>query len=149
MTETTAKTTPRHEGEAGAGSVPPTDAFAIAAARELSDRRCDQVMVLDVRGLSTVCDFVVLGTGTSDRQAKAVGKHVEDLGAEMGMQRLASDADPRATWVVVDFGAVMVHVFEPATRAHYDLEMLWGDAPRLPWRREPSAGASADAGQEE
>jgi ribosome-associated protein len=111
----------------------------VLAARELSDRRCDEVLVLDVRGLSSVSDYVVLGTGTSDRQAKAAARHVEDLGKEVGLPRLATDADATATWVVADFPGVMVHVFEPATRAHYDLEMLWGDAPRVPWRRETAA----------
>jgi len=122
--------------------------FAVAAARELSDRRCSEVMVLDVRGLSSVCDYVVLGTGTSDRQAKASAKHVEGLGKELGLERLASDADAASKWVVVDFAGAMVHVFEPATRAHYDLEMLWGDAPRVPWRRvtKPGGGA-ADEGE--
>ncbi|MEO0964348.1 MAG: ribosome silencing factor [Planctomycetota bacterium] len=142
MSDSTTNTEPLAVNDAAGGSLSSGEAFAfaVAAARELSDRRCDQVMVLDVRGLSSVCDYVVLGTGTSDRQAKAAGQHVEDLGGEMGMSKLASDADAQATWVVVDFATVMVHVFEPATRAHYDLEMLWGDAPRVPWRRETEPG---------
>ena len=87
------------------------------AARELTDRRCENATVLDVRGLSQVCDFVVVATGTSDRQAQSAGHFVEDLGKALGFEKLASDADAQTKWVVVDFAAVMVHVFEPATRA--------------------------------
>ncbi|MEM6334087.1 MAG: ribosome silencing factor [Planctomycetota bacterium] len=115
--------------------LPASMRFAIMAARELTDRKCENATVLDVRGLSQVCDFVVVATGTSDRQAKSAGHYVEDLGKALGFEKLASDADAQTKWVVVDFASVMVHVFEPATRAHYDLEMLWGDAVRVPWRR--------------
>ncbi len=122
-----------------ASSSTPADAdaqtFAIEAARLLSDLKCDEVVVFDVSGLSPVTDFVVIGTGTSDRQMKSVAKEVEGLGKPMGFARYGGEHDDATTWVVADFVEVVVHIFEPATRGHYDLEMMWGDAPSVRWRR--------------
>lgn len=112
-------------------------AFAIEAARLLADDRCEDVIVLDVRDLSQITDYIIVGTGTSDRQMRAVLHHVEDLGAEQGFRTYRSSADDRGSWLLADFVDVVVHVFEPNTRAHYDLEMLWGDAGRVPWERAP------------
>ena len=58
---------------------------------------------------------------------------------EVLLGRCALSADDRASWLLADFVDVIVHVFEPNTRAHYDLEMLWGDAPRLEWERPKQA----------
>ncbi len=110
--------------------------FAIAAARQMSDLHCDDVRVFDVRGLSPLTNFLVIGSGTSDRQIKAVAEHVSELAREQfNLERFAGERDTAATWLVLDFIDVMVHLFEPATRAHYDLEMLWGDAPFMDWSR--------------
>jgi ribosome-associated protein len=111
-------------------------AFAIEAARLLNDRHCEDILVYDVRGLSPVTQFIVIGTGTSDRQIKSVGGDVADLGETHGFPRYGSDRDGSSTWMVVDLVEVMAHLFEPAARGHYDLEMLWGDAPQIKWRRQ-------------
>jgi ribosome-associated protein len=110
--------------------------FAVAVARLLSDYRCEDVLVLDVRGLSEVTNYLILATGTSDRQLKSAVYYLGDLAREHGVERLGSERDEAATWVVLDYVDVVVHLFEPVTRAHYDLEMLWGDAERVPWQRE-------------
>lgn len=112
-----------------------TEKFVIEAARLLSDDKCEDVVVLDVRKLSQVTDFVIIGSGTSDRQMRSVLKHVEELGDQIGYKAFRVSADERAVWLLADFVHVVVHLFEPNTRAHYDLEMLWGDAPRLEWER--------------
>jgi ribosome-associated protein len=117
--------------------------FAIESARLLGDDRCEDIVVLDVRELSQVADFIVIGTGTSDRQMRSVLMHVQELGEKMGFPSYRSSTDERATWLLADFVDVVVHVFEPNTRAHYDLEMLWGDAARLEWEREPGTGPGA------
>jgi len=109
-----------------------TRAFAIDAAVSLRGDKCEDVVVLDVRELSPVTDYIVIGTGTSDRQMKAALAHVADVGEERGFKRFGAHADERATWLLADFIDVVVHLFEPNARAHYDLEMLWGDAARLP-----------------
>ena len=112
-------------------------AFAIEAARLMSDLRCEEVVIFDVTGLSQVTNFIVIASGTSDRQIKSIGADVGELGDEHGFPRYGSDRDGASTWLVVDLVEVMVHLFEPATRGHYDLEMMWGDAPKIKWRRDP------------
>jgi len=111
-------------------------AFAIEAARLIADLRCEDIVVFDVSEVSQLTHFIVIATGSSDRQIKSVGGDVADLGEEQGFPRYGSDRDGSSTWIVMDLVEVMVHLFEPATRAHYDLEMMWGDAPKVPWRRE-------------
>lgn len=112
-------------------------AFAVAAARSLRDSRCEDIIVLDVRGLSHVTDYVVIGSGTSQRQMGSALQHVEDLARETGFGRLQTSTDDRSLWLLADFVDVVVHLFEPNTRAYYDLEMLWGDAPQVDWNDKP------------
>lgn len=109
--------------------------FAVAAAQLVRDDKCTDVVLLDVRNLSQVTDYIVIGTGTSDRQMQSVLDHVEVLGKSLGYPAWKTDTDQRSTWLLLDCVDVVVHLFEPNTRAHYDLEMLWGDAPRLSWER--------------
>lgn len=133
-------TTPKKKGSGpGARAATSTDSdgltFAIEAARLVRDDKCDDVVLLDVRDLSQVSDYIIIGSGTSDRQMHSALRHVEELGKGRGMPAFRSSADDRSTWLLIDFVDVVVHLFEPNTRAHYDLEMLWGDAPRLEWER--------------
>lgn len=109
--------------------------FAIEAARLLADRHCTDVRLLDLRSLSQVCDFVLIGTGTSDRQMKNLARELEGLGKSTGHAPFRTDADESFTWIVVDFVDVVTHLFEPGKRAHYDLEGLWSDAPAVSWER--------------
>ncbi len=109
--------------------------FAVAAAQLIRDDKCQDVVVLDVRSLSSVTDYIVIASGTSDRQMRAVIKHVEELGHPLGYSAFRSSCDDNSTWLLADFVDIVVHIFEPTVRAHYDLEMLWGDADRIEWER--------------
>ena len=120
--------------------------FAIEAARLMTDRHLQDVRLLDVEGLSQVCDYVLIGSGTSDRQMKSVAQELADLGGERKFAMFRTDADAAATWIVVDFVGLVTHLFEPGRRAFYDLEGLWSDARLVPWQREASAPASPGGG---
>jgi len=120
-------------------------AFAVDVARLCADLKCDDVMVIDLRGISQVCHFVVIATGTSSRQMRSVGSDIEELGDELGHRTYRRSADDTGTWVVIDCVDVVIHLFEPEQRAFYDLESLWADAPRLPWRRDAKAATDANA----
>lgn len=110
--------------------------FSIEAARSLEDDKCEDVLVLDLRGLSVVTDFFVVASGTSERQMRSAGQHIHDLGKERGFEVYHSNLrSGPTTWYVIDFVDVVVHIFDPEERSHYDLEMLWGDATRLSWAR--------------
>ncbi|MBA4119593.1 MAG: ribosome silencing factor [Isosphaera sp.] len=114
-------------------------ALAVAAAWSLHADKCQDVRVLDVRGLSSVADYYVLASGTSDRQMRGASDNAAELAGRLGHEVVRQDIDDRTTWVVLDCVDVLVHVFEPATRAHYDLETMWGDAKAVDWRAEPGA----------
>ena len=122
--------------------------FAVECARLAHDLRCEDVVVLDVRDLSQVTRFVVIGTGTSDRQIRSVAKDILDLGGEHGHDAFRTNIERSTTWAIVDFVDVTVHLFEANTRAFYDLESLWGEAPHVPWARsegERGAGPGRDS----
>ena len=133
--QSTAKSFKVHGGVSHGTNPEEALAFAIEAARMVRDDKCEDVVLLDVRELSQVSDFIIIGSGTSDRQMHSVLRHVEELGKSKGMPAFRSNADDRSTWLLVDLVDVVVHVFEPNTRAHYDIEMLWGDAHRIDWER--------------
>lgn len=112
-------------------------ALSIEIARLLKDDKCEDVLVLDLLGHSSVTDFFVIASGTSDRQMRSAGLHAEALAKERGFELHRSNLKEReATWLVLDFIDIVVHLFEPETRHFYDLEMLWGDVERVEWRRE-------------
>jgi len=97
-----------------------------------ADMRCTNVVVLDVRGLSPVTDYFVIGTGTSDRQMRAVADGVEEAARESGDRPISRSIDEH--WVLLDFVDVVVHVFSDESRHFYDLESLWGEAKRVEWK---------------
>jgi len=109
--------------------------FAVKAAQLLDDRHCEDVRLMDVRGLSQVCDYVLIGSGTSDRQMKSVAQELEDLGEEHENAVFRSNRDEGGTWIVIDFVDVVAHLFEPNQRAYYDLEAMWSDAETVEWQR--------------
>ncbi len=131
-----------------ATETPVTEArqFAIEVAQLLADTKCEEVVALDVRGFSQVTSFVVIATGTSDRQMRSVSDDVIELGQASGHPLFRINRERSSTWTVVDFVDVTVHLFEPNTRAFYDLDHLWIDAPALPWKRDASPRRGGDAG---
>jgi ribosome-associated protein len=111
-------------------------AFAIAAARMCKDDKCEDILVLDVTKIRQDVDFIVIASGSSDRQMRSVLEHLEQHGEKMQNPAIRTSKDDRATWLLADFMDVVVHLFEPNTRAHYNLEMHFADAPKVAWERE-------------
>lgn len=110
-------------------------AFAAELARLCADDKCEHVRLLDVRGISQICDYLIIASGTSDRQMKAVAQHMEDLGKARGSAPFGTNRDDATTWVVVDFVEIVAHLFEPSQREYYDLEGLWADGKEIDWKR--------------
>jgi ribosome-associated protein len=95
------------------------------------DRKASDVVILDVRGIASYADYVVIASGESDRQVSAMAEHVQmKLKDDDGMAPLGSEGTEMGQWVLLDFGDVVTHLFCNEVRAHYDLEGLWADAPR-------------------
>lgn len=125
----------KHSAAKSATAADEARGFAIEAARLATEYRCADVVVIDLRGLSSVADYFVLGTGTSDRQMHAVLGHLEDLAKSQG-RRPYNVSNPReASWILVDYVDVMIHLFDASHRSYYDLDGLWGDAPRVEWKK--------------
>jgi ribosome-associated protein len=113
--------------------------FAVEAARIASDLNCEDVVVMDLRGLSGVTDFFVIATGTSDRQMRSVADRIEEHGRKVGTRPFGRSGYQLGQWVLIDFVDVVVHVFDRERRAYYDLELLWGDAPKIDWSLQATA----------
>jgi ribosome-associated protein len=116
-----------------------TRQFAIELARIVSDDKCEEVTVMDLRGLSPVTDYFVICSGTSDRQMRTAADHAIEYGKKVGEPPFTKAGMDAATWVLIDFVNVVLHIFTPEHRTYYDLELLWGDAPRIEWQRSASA----------
>jgi len=112
--------------------------------RELADnKKAEDITVLDVRELSTVTDYFVIASGTSEPHLRAIVDEVVDKIREgKGVRPRAVDGTSQAAWVVLDYFDVIVHVMRQDVRDRYDLETLWGDAPRLRLRKRPAPRAA-------
>lgn len=106
--------------------------LAIAIAAAALDKKALSVEVLDVSGKVDYADFLVLMTGRSDRQVNALAQGIEEALRSNGKRPLSVEGLPHAHWVLMDYGDVVVHVFQDEARSTYDLEGLWMDASRIP-----------------
>ena len=95
----------------------------------LSEKKGEDVLLLDLRGLTTLTDYFVICSGTSDRQLGALVAAVREvMKKDHGVLPLHIEGEPPSGWVLMDYGSVVVHVFAPELRAFYDLEGLWHQA---------------------
>jgi len=102
----------------------------MAVAKAALDKKAEDVIVLDVRGLTGYADYFVVMTADSDRQASAVADHVEQTMKKGGVSKVGVEGYG-GSWILVDYGDVVAHVMSQESRTHYDLEGLWADAPRF------------------
>ncbi len=107
--------------------------LAAAAARVAIENKGQNVVVLDVCKQSAEFDFFVLATGTSRRQLHAISEEIDDvLQKELGDRRRGIEGYEESRWIVLDYGSVVVHLFDDETREFYDLESLWADGEVIP-----------------
>ncbi len=112
--------------------------------RELAEnKKAEDIVILDVRQLSSVTDYFVIASGSSEPHLRAIVDEITDkLRDEHEVRPRAIDGTLQAAWVVLDYFDVIVHVMRQDVRDRYDLETLWGDAPRLKLRRRPAVRTS-------
>lgn len=106
--------------------------IALLAAQAGLDKKAFAVEIIDVTGKVDYADFLVLMTGSSDRHVAALADAVDELLGRNGVRSVSIEGRPIASWVLIDFVDVVVHVFQHDSRAVYDLDGLWMDASRLP-----------------
>ncbi|MCK4341046.1 MAG: ribosome silencing factor [Phycisphaerae bacterium] len=118
--------------------------FALAVARIADDNKTADVRVLDLRGLSNIADYFVIGTGTSDRQMRAVLDAIDEHAKSVERHSFTVADRAGTTWMLADYVDVVIHLFDEEHRDYYDLDGLWGDAPLVEWRQADEIPNAAD-----
>ncbi len=95
----------------------------------LEEMKGNEIVVLDVRGNTSVTDFMIIASGTSNRHVASMANNVVVNVKEQGVRPLGVEGQSGSEWVLVDLGDIVVHIMQPATRQFYDLERLWSDLP--------------------
>ena len=113
----------------------PVDEEALAIARRVvelaSDKKAADIVLLDIRGLTTVADYFVICSGQSERQLGAIADGIVEGLRDEGTRPIGREGSANAHWLLLDFGSVIVHVMAPPERDFYQLERLWADASLL------------------
>lgn len=110
--------------------------LALAAARTAFDNHGTQIVVLDMRRESPLFDYFILATGTSRRQLHAMSEEIDHtLEDDLGDARMGIEGYNESRWILLDYGSIVIHLFDEETRSFYALEDLWTGAQRiaLPW----------------
>ena len=109
--------------------------LAQAAAREAEDNRGQNVVVLDMRSETSIFDYFVIVTGTSNRQLRAMSDAIDDvLQKQFGHPRVGLEGYEDSHWILLDYGSIVVHLFDAASRDFYRLEDLWAGAKPVAWK---------------
>ena len=115
--------------------------LALTAARVAEETRGSDIRILDLRGLTEVVDYFVVATGSSRRQMHAMADEIEKVVKhDLHDRTRGAEGYEEGRWIVLDYGDVMVHLFDAEARGYWDIEQLWSDAQRVPL---PDAGATA------
>ena len=115
--------------------------IARVAAAAADDKKATDIVLIDLTGISDVCDYFLICTVANGPQMDAVLEGIrEGVAATCGIKPLSTEGREGGTWVVMDYGSLVAHVFRPEARAYFRLERLWGEAPRVPLDLEGAAG---------
>lgn len=93
-----------------------------------ADRKAEDIVMLDISKVSIIADYFVICNGTSDRQVRAIAREIDEQLGKAGVNPINVEGMNEAKWVLMDYGTVLVHVFDPVTRDYYRLEELWAGA---------------------
>jgi len=109
--------------------------LALAAAQIAEEDRGQDVVVLDLRELTCIFDYFVIASGTSRRQLHAISEDIDHkLEGDLGDKRMGIEGYKESSWILLDYGTVVIHLFDAETRDYYGMEKLWGEAKRVPWQ---------------
>ncbi|WP_058485350.1 ribosome silencing factor [Defluviitalea phaphyphila] len=97
----------------------------------LDDKKGEDIKILDIHEVSTIADYFIIASGRNSNQVQAMADAVEEKLIEHGFEMLNKEGYHSAGWILLDFGSVVIHVFDKEVREFYCLERLWGDAPTI------------------
>lgn len=106
--------------------------MAVRAAEIAIDKKANNTIVLQLKDLSTIADYLVICSGDNPAQVKAIADAIDDYFSKQNISRLGREGMEFARWVLLDYGDIVINIFNEETRAFYDLEKMWIDAPRIP-----------------
>ena len=115
---------------------------AVRTAELALTKKAESVLSMDLRGLTSTCDFFIIATGTSDVQVKAIADAIKEGMTEVGEKPWHVEGYEGRRWILLDYVDVVVHVFDEETRDYYQLERLWGDAKMRTFEDEQPSGAA-------
>lgn len=104
------------------------------AARAADDKKADNVLILDMRGVLPITDYFLICSGETTRQVKAIAEAIEERLVAAGVKPYMREGRAEAAWVILDYIDFVVHVFRTKEREYYQIERLWKDAPEVVWR---------------
>jgi ribosome-associated protein len=117
---------------------------ALLSAEAADSKKAFDILILDLRRLTYITDYFVICSGSNTTQVSAISDWVGQTLAKAGLHPSHIEGQAEAHWVLMDYGDVVVHIFDEQTRLHYALDKLWGEAARVPFMAQPRAlqGAS-------
>jgi len=106
---------------------------ALMAAKAIADKKGWRITILELLGVSLITDYFVLANGNSRIQTQAIADNIEEELKKAGLVPLRREGYTEGTWILLDYGVVIIHIFQERERDFYNLERLWADAPSVPY----------------
>lgn len=103
----------------------------VTAVKAADDKRAEDIVVLNMKGISLIADYFLICHGNSDKQVQAIANELKDQAEELGYHVKRMEGFDEGKWVLIDLGDIVAHVFHRDERGYYNLERLWGDAPTV------------------
>lgn len=99
--------------------------------KTLEDHKAQDIVTINLAGKSSISEYMVIASGTSQRHLQSLGKYVQETAVKAGLKGIRPEGSEDSDWVLIDLNAVIVHLFRPEIRSMYDLESMWADAHQL------------------
>ncbi len=124
------------------GGITDSRTKSLLSVRAAIEKKATDLVLLDMRGVSSYTDYFLICSGKSDRQVQAIALRVAEVLEEQGNKPLGLEGTSEGKWVLIDYGDLVIHVFLEPIRRFYDLEGLWIDAPRIDFQEGVNLGES-------
>lgn len=105
--------------------------LVMLTAKTADDKRADNIVVLNMQGISLIADYFMICHGNSEKQVQAIARALKETAENHDISIKRMEGFDSGRWILVDLGSVIAHIFHKEERGHYQLEKLWGDAPAL------------------
>ncbi len=103
------------------------------AASAAADKQANDIVIIDIGEVFVITDYFVICSGQTNRQVQTIADNIEEKLREHKVKKLRLEGDRQGSWILLDFGAVVVHIFTQEQREYYQLERLWSDVPHRKW----------------